>query len=166
MHKAVRSQQTWHSGLVVGSEGNFRGRFKMLSNVVSRLLPLQAYVQTIYTNTKPAWRAVTTCHREKNTVSKSAVTVCVRQMHVLVVTEHAMNFGLPEWCEAIHQFIHENAKGPPVNSAAVTIAIDDLRRQILFCAHKGVGACVRLCHQQVCGGVQRALQTAPESTPT
>ena len=67
---------------------------------------------------------------------------------------------LPERCEAIYKFIHEDAKGPPVNSAAVTIAIDDLRRQVLFCAHKGVGTSFRLCHQQVRGRVQRALQIA------
>lgn len=61
--------------------------------------------------------------------------------------------SIPEGCEAIDQLIHEDAKRPPVNSAVVALAIDDLRSQIFLCAHKGVGPCIRLCHQQVGAGV-------------
>ena len=72
---------------------------------------------------------------------------------VMPSTAQPVEQASPERCKAIHKLIHEDTKGPPVNPAAVTLAIDDLRCQVLFCAHKGVGPCVRLCHQQVCGGV-------------
>ena len=71
----------------------------------------------------------------------------------------------PERCETIHQLIHEYAKGPPVYSTAVPLTIDDLRRQILLSTYKGVGTCIRLCHQQVAGGVQGTLQARPASFP-
>lgn len=44
------SPQTWQSALVEGSDGNLSGRFKMLSNVLSLLLPLQPRI-TIFTYT-------------------------------------------------------------------------------------------------------------------
>lgn len=44
-------QHTWQSELVDGSAGNFRGRFRILSNVVSRLLPLHSTICMLSTHT-------------------------------------------------------------------------------------------------------------------
>lgn len=40
------------------------------------------------------------------------------------------------------QLIHENPKGPPVNSATVPLAFDDLRGQILVCPDKRHQPCI------------------------
>ena len=67
LYSVASGKHTWHSELVEGSAGNFSGRFRMLSKVLSRLLPLQphslthAYSQSLCSNIRQLTHLVALC---------------------------------------------------------------------------------------------------------